>query len=516
MGNAASSASASSEWSSTYSQIKSKHDAAYNVIQNAITLEEQERPAEAIERYKEGIALIDSALAIQVTCPENPDLTWEKAVVMIQKMKKTRGEIMSRITSIQCSNDHFDHREQPPSYEEAMASTPTETPQTYSDLATALNQMTVSSVNTDTAMEAEVVYMYENVKLYFVSASGEVSSTLVPQTLKIILVENEGENVPRAILQIGDWVYPLIPGVSPCYRSDYGAFILPNIYAETPGSSIGIILPPDADADAYDILESVLYGIVGEGKPAAAPPKELSEKISSGIVTGASYLSRGLIFGAEKVGNLINQNTPKLMNRMSSAEQPTEIPNKVVKGMQIAETATNKAAKVTGYVAEQVGVATVKLGHFLAPHIQKQGTRLLTSGFKMSQEDASAKMKGVMTVAAGAVEGFSTVYCGLEHSAQILGQSLKENTVKVVQHKYGHPAGEFAGDTISTMGHVMHISHNAKIIQPKYLAKRSVKEAGKAMINKYKVKGEGEPSTSYDAEKSEKSYNGDLEKHDKS
>ena len=37
---------------------------------------------------------------------------------------------------------------------------------------------------------------------------------------------------------------------------------------------------------------------------------------------------------------------------MSSAEQPTEIPNKVVKGMQIAETATNKAAKVTGYVGE--------------------------------------------------------------------------------------------------------------------------------------------------------------------
>lgn len=47
---------------------------------------------------------------------------------------------------------------------------------------------------------------------------------------------DEGLNVPRAILQIGDWVYPLIPGVSPCYRTEYGAFILPNFYAETPGT----------------------------------------------------------------------------------------------------------------------------------------------------------------------------------------------------------------------------------------------------------------------------------------
>lgn len=156
---------------------------------------------------------------------------------------------MSRITQIQKSHE-VETREQPPSYEEAVASTPTETPQTYNDLANALNQITI---DTDMTMEAEVMFMYENVKLYFISPSGEVSSTLTPQTLKITLVESkkdlvlansftnfefsdEGQNVPRAILQIGDWVYPLISGVSPCFRSDYGAFILPNIYAETPGT----------------------------------------------------------------------------------------------------------------------------------------------------------------------------------------------------------------------------------------------------------------------------------------
>lgn len=45
-------------------------------------------------------------------------------------------------------------------------------------------------------------------------------------------------------------------------------------------------------------------------------------------------------------------------------------------------------------------------------------------------------MNGLLSIAAGAVESFATVYNGLETSATILGQSLKNNTVKVVDHKY--------------------------------------------------------------------------------
>lgn len=52
----------------------------------------------------------------------------------------------------------------------------------------------------------------------------------------------------------------------------------------------------------------------------------------------------------------------------------------------------------------------------------------------MSEQEASSRVTAVLSVAAGAVEGFSTVYEGLERSAVILGKSLKENTVKVVHH----------------------------------------------------------------------------------
>lgn len=36
-------------------------------------------------------------------------------------------------------------------------------------------------------------------------------------------------------LQIGDWIYPLVPGVSPCFHTEYGAFILPDLHSDVPG-----------------------------------------------------------------------------------------------------------------------------------------------------------------------------------------------------------------------------------------------------------------------------------------
>lgn len=74
------------------------------------------------------------------------------------------------------------------------------------------------------------------------------------------------------------------------------------------------------------------------------------------------------------------------------------------------------------------------LGRYLAPHIQHGGTKLLNKA-GVAQDKASEQVGGVLTVAAGAVEGFGTVYMGLEQAATILGTSLTNNTVEIVRHK---------------------------------------------------------------------------------
>lgn len=130
--------------------------------------------------------LIDKALSVLITVPDNPDAQWERACQMIQKMKKTRGEVMTRINCIQ-SSPNFIPEVPPPSYDEAMASSSSsEThPKTYQDLAVALSNLHIESPNSN----AEVIYTHNNVKLYFISPDGVVLSTSQPETLNIALID---------------------------------------------------------------------------------------------------------------------------------------------------------------------------------------------------------------------------------------------------------------------------------------------------------------------------------------
>lgn len=103
---------------------------------------------------------------------------------MIKKIKRTRAEVLLRINSIQSSpNFHQSIQEDLP-YEEITSED--EPPRTYMDLATALNEL-----NTDQNQEIQedVIYIYEGVRLYFISPNGEVVSTQEPQVLKISLVQ---------------------------------------------------------------------------------------------------------------------------------------------------------------------------------------------------------------------------------------------------------------------------------------------------------------------------------------
>lgn len=484
-----------SAWAQSFKEIENKHNEAYKVISQAVTLEEQEKPSEAIEFYRKAIRIIDQTLAIQIACPENPDHTWEKAILMIQKMKKMRAEILMRINSIQ---DLLPSPDTPPSYEEATG-TESNFPKTYMDLANALEHI---KIEPDLNIYSDVIYKHDNVKIYFISSDGTVQLYSEPETMTIALTQGEKSEVPKAILKIGDWVYPLVPGVSPCFRTEYGAFILPDIYSSDKGASVGIILPPDTDADVYELLEHILHGIVGhqvERSDVEEVPEaeSLSGKISNGLVNGAWYLSLGLIKSAEKIGEAMNYGTPKLISRITANNEAAEVNPKLIKGMQIAECTTKKVAQVSGFVADQVGVATVKLGRFLAPHIQKQGTRVLNTAFNIPEEQASIQMTGALTIAAGAIEGFSTVYRGLETSAGILGDSLKNNTVKVIEHKYGTTAAEVSGDTFSTVANVYTIGKNANFITPKGFIKKTAKGAGKGLVFEIVNPSSSKESNSY-------------------
>lgn len=114
---------------------------------------------------------------------------------MIQKMKKTRGEVLTRINSIQ-SSSNFVPVEPPPSYDEAMAcssssssTSPGETPRTYKELASALENLQVESKALYN--RTNILYTHDDVRLYIISPTGQTLSTSEPETLTIAVIEGK-------------------------------------------------------------------------------------------------------------------------------------------------------------------------------------------------------------------------------------------------------------------------------------------------------------------------------------
>ncbi|KAK3910561.1 Protein spartin [Frankliniella fusca] len=504
-----------SAWQQTFEELSSCNDKADKLLEEAVKLEGQNQQSSALDKYSECLTVIEHALSLPIVCPPKPNLSWERGGIILQKLQKNKMEIKNKITLLQGIGEEAGSSSssplQPPSYDEAMGiSTPEEAGavrgvepvlRTYRELGEALNTLKqayrsiIENLTSSTdrnrdqvdeaSGDAEVIFAYDNVRLYFISPDGTVSSSSEPERMLIVqFTEDNVENRPPAYLQVGTWIYPLVPGVSPCFRTSYRAFILPDIHSDVEGSAVGLILPEDADESVFELLEIILDGIILQLEPEEKGLLRSRREVglAHSVVRGARWVSSRLISGAERAGDLMNRSTPKILQHIEQ-EQPKEFSPNVAKGFEVAKSVSGKAVQVTGYVAGKVGLATSALGRFLAPHIQKQGTRLLTNTFKMDEEEAKNKMDNVLEVTAGAVEAFGTVYGALDHSAHILAGSLASNTVTLVKHKYGAQAGQVAGNTFDTVGNVFVASHAIKRLNPKYIAKIAVKETGKAVID---------------------------------
>uniref|UniRef100_A0A336LPY1 CSON009723 protein n=1 Tax=Culicoides sonorensis TaxID=179676 RepID=A0A336LPY1_CULSO len=530
-------------WQSTYKCLKDTHDDAFKAVDRAIKLEELEKPELAIQEYKKAITLIDRALNIIVEPPEDLDETWDDALKMVNKMKGAREEILIRVAAVDKGLEKQKEKESKSSPVEINAVNTR--PRTYEELAQALREMQVNQLNS--ANFFELLFSCDGVKFYCIKATGDVTSELDDSTFRIVRVEKDEnkhldstiflqviktkqtiriEDAEVPLLELDDcvsssskssacqtedgapgegescdpsWIYPLIPGVSPCYRTEYGAFIFPDLETNE-GNAVGIVLPEGADEIVLEILVELLQGVMKKGGviefgdfEVPRTRRNVSQRVSESIVKGAYYISQGMIYSAEKTGEFLNYSTPYLISKMQKApaEGPPPISDNVNTGLQVAKTVTGAAAKFTGYVAGKVGSATMGLGRFLAPHIQKHGSHLLTSSFGYGHEEAHETVNDVLTLCAGAVEGFGTVYNGLENSASILGKSLSQNTVKVVEHRYGQPAGLAAENTFDTVGNVINLSRDVNIFTPKGFAKKTVKNTGKAIITDFVPRTDG-------------------------
>uniref|UniRef100_A0A8D0H0E8 Spartin n=1 Tax=Sphenodon punctatus TaxID=8508 RepID=A0A8D0H0E8_SPHPU len=308
----------------------------------------------------------------------------------------------------------------------------------------------------------ELILIPQGVQIFFVTPDGQVSAPSYPGYLRIVkFLDTDSEmaqNRPPAFLQVCDWLYPLMCNQSPVLCCITGVYMFPDMMSQVPGSHVGVVLsselpaadrelfedllkqmsdlrvqPAEASSDVINLAQTVHIQPEPEERERELP--EWSEKLAHGILSGASWVSWGLVKGAEFTGKAIHKGASKLREHIQPEDKPVAINPTVSKGLHVAKQATGGAVKVSQFLVEGVCSVASCVGKELAPHVKKHGSKLIPESLK-KDKDGKSTFDGALVVAASGVQGFSTVWHGLECAVKNIAKSVSTETVQTVKYKF--------------------------------------------------------------------------------
>ncbi|XP_072899997.1 spartin a [Hemitrygon akajei] len=361
----------------------------------------------------------------------------------------------------------------------------------------------------------ELILIEQGVQIFYVTPDGQVSAPSYPGFLRIVTFSENGtvaaQGRPPPFLQVCDWVYPLIPSQSPVLQCNSGVYMFPDIMSQNPDVYVGVVLSSelpssdrklfedllkqmtclkvqDPEASANDINLSETVPLNHETQSSNQEPvlPEWSEKVARGILTGASWLSWGLVKGAEFTGKAIQKGATKLREHIQPEDKPATVSPTVQKGLSVARQATGGAVKVSQFLVDGLCTVASTVGRELAPHVKKHGSKLIPESVK-KDNGSKAKLDGALMVAASGVQGFATVWNGLECAAKCLAKSVAAETVHTVKHKYGAAAGNVTDNAVNSAINVGVTAFNIDHLGIKAIARRTAKETGNAILKDYKL-----------------------------
>ncbi|MGH0141928.1 UNVERIFIED_CONTAM: hypothetical protein FKN15_043097 [Acipenser sinensis] len=245
--------------------------------------------------------------------------------------------------------------------------------------------------------------------------------------------------------------------------------------------------PAEAASDSINLSQRIpLAGPEAETEDKEALP-EWSEKVAHGILTGASWLSWGLVKGAEFTGKAIHKGASKLREHISPEDKPAHVSPTMAKSLHVAKQATGGAVKVSQFLVDGVCSVASCVGKELAPHVKKHGSKLIPESMKRDK-DGKSNMGGAMVVAASGMQGFATVWTGLEVAAKSIAKSVASETVHTVKHKYGAAAGQATDNAVNSAVNVGVAAFNIDNLGIKAVVKKTGKETASAILEDYKIR----------------------------
>lgn len=335
-----------------------------------------------------------------------------------------------------------------------------------------------------------ILTIAENVQVLYIKTDGSITELVDPAHLhiyksKFILQSPE---VTYAIMQIGTWIYPLISMKTPAIQSSSLTYLFPDIDGSFEGNCIAIVLPNSTTEEDRTLFENVFHQFTIKKEPENHADYDAylqySKQISKFLSTGAEWIGWGLVQASVKGEEILKAGSTLLKNRWVTPCEPKEVDPKLKMGLEAAAWITDKTAKSSGYVATKASNVTANVGKYLAPRIQEGSIKVLGHFTEQNDQKSKKQIAIASELGGGCVSALSVIYRSLENSRLILANSIADNTVDLVQHKYGQEVGKVTKYTFDTVGNAYTAVNNATLLGPKSLAKRAVKDTGKKFVCK--------------------------------
>ncbi|XP_011235019.1 spartin isoform X3 [Ailuropoda melanoleuca] len=353
----------------------------------------------------------------------------------------------------------------------------------------------------------ELILIPNGVQIFFVNPAGEVSAPSYPGYLRIVrFLDNSLDTVlnrPPGFLQVCDWLYPLVPDRSPVLKCTVGAYMFPDTMLQASGCFVGVVLSSELPEDDRELFEDLLRQMSdlrlqanwnwAEGENefqipgrARCSPDQLKEASGTDV---------------RQLGPSLDQDNKdvrpkgKRGKKVSKAKDPSSEEvnlSHIVPYEPVSEEKAKELPEWSEKVAHNIlsvdGVCTVAncVGKELAPHVKKHGSKLVPESLK-KDKNGKSPLDGAMVVAASSVQGFSTVWQGLECAAKCIVNNVSAETVQTVRYKYGHTAGEATHDAVDSAINVGVTAYNIDNIGIKAMVKKTAKETGQTLLEDYKI-----------------------------
>merc|ERR1712127_61717 len=209
-----------------------------------------------------------------------------------------------------------------------------------------------------------------------------------------------------------------------------------------------------------------------------------ADKVSSGITTTSHYIGEGVDYLSIKAKEAYSNYSTNYVETEKANEKPTEVSDTTMKVLADSRTVTRHTAEVAGTVAGWIGSA-VKFGAGkIGEHIEKKYVPDKTG----EKKDQESNLDKVIKVGGSSIAAIGNVWNNLEKNGRDVGRAVREDTVKMVDHKHGEKAAKATDDGFRTAIDGTRTVFYINDMGIKAIAKSTAKQAGKTVVKIQKEK----------------------------